>query len=130
MIVDNLTNKTAFLFAARSYTNINCTGREEFEQDLQRLKYIKRLLRRYKNTGAVKERLLVNHVISLYNTFETAAVCRLLFLRCDQDCWPALKTLLEFLNLMPEQLDPVNGAYVINSTIPRDMYLWKRFQDL
>jgi len=128
--MENVTTKNAYLFAAKWYTNEQCSGRDEFEQDLLRFKYIKRLLRRYKNSGHIKERLIVNHIISLYNTFDTAALCRLLFLRADADCWSALKTLLEFLNLMPEQLDPVDGRYIINTDIPRDATLWKRLQDL
>lgn len=128
--MDNLTSANAFVFALHTYTNTSCTGADEFNDDLQRIKYVKRLLRRYVKTGDIKERLLVNHVIGLYNVFTTEGMCRLLFLRVEPACWSALKTVLQFVNCMPDQLDPVNGRFIINSEIPTDQVLLDKLNAL
>ena len=75
--------------------------KEEFEDDLKRIKYVKRLLKRYKNTGVLKTHLILNHLTVLFNVFGEAAV-PLLFYNLEEDLWPAIKSFLMFLRRVPE----------------------------
>ena len=77
----------------------------ETEIGNRQLKYIKRLFNRYKEDGVIKERLILNHLISFYNVFENAAATRLLFFRVGKEYYPLLKTFLVYLNRMPEQVN-------------------------
>ena len=74
---------------------------DDFEKDLNIFRYIKRLLRRYKNGSGLKVHLLINHFIILYNIFGDAAT-PMLFYKLDKDLWPSLKTFIIFLNRFPE----------------------------
>ena len=69
---------------------------------MKRFKYIKRLFRKYEESGILKERLLLNHIIVLNNLFGAEASSTLLFFKTEREHWPALKGFLEFLNIMPE----------------------------
>ena len=86
-----------------NYVNPSCTGIEEFEEDFNKFKYIKRLFNRYESTGILRERLILNHVITLYNVFGNEPTTRMLFNRCDEKHYPILKTFLVFLNYCPEK---------------------------
>lgn len=119
----NLTNENFMLYAIKAYDNPNCKNAKEFYDDLATIKYIKRLLRRYKTKGAVVERLLLNHIIIFYNLFGVDAGTRILFLKLERSLWPILKTFLVFLNFMPERIDGINGTHIISSDIPIDMKL-------
>ena len=93
----------------------------EFEGDLKRTKYLKRLLRRYKVTKALKERLIINHIILLNNVFGPEATARILFFRIDEKDYDVLKTFLLFLNLLPEVVKGIRGRNIITDVIPVDM---------
>ena len=69
MIFNDLTAANFPLFAIKNYENPQAVTKEDFDKDLQHFKYIKRLLKRYKNTGELKTHLLLNHFIILYNIF-------------------------------------------------------------
>ena len=86
------------MYAIKNYDNPQCEGEKEFEDDLKRFKYIKRLLRRYYDTGVLKERLLLNHLIVLNNVFSMEAATTLLLYKIQPTYWPALKSFLIFLN--------------------------------
>ena len=101
-ILNNLTDGNFTLFAARYYENPHCLTEEEFEDDLKRFKYIKRLLRKYHDTGILKERLLLNHLIVLTNVFGTTACVTLLLYKIQEEYWPTLKSFLIFLNSITE----------------------------
>jgi len=75
--------------------------KDDFESDLKRIRYIKRLLKRYKNTGELKIHLIMNHLIILFNVFNEAAV-PLLFYNLEEDLWPIVKSFLVFLKRIPE----------------------------
>ena len=90
------------MYAIRHYDNPQCEGEKEFEDDLKRFKYIKRLLRRYYDTGVLKERLLLNHLIVLNNVFSMEAATTLLLYKIQPTYWPALKSFLIFLNSITE----------------------------
>lgn len=86
------------MYAIKHYDNPQCEGEKEFEDDLKRFKYIKRLLRRYYDTGVLKERLLLNHLIVLNNVFSVDVATTLLLYKIQPDYWPALKSFLIYLN--------------------------------
>ena len=86
------------MYAIRHYNNPQCEGEKEFDDDLKRFKYIKRLLRKFQDTGILKERLLLNHLIVLNNVFSMEAATTLLLYKIQPTYWPALKSFLIFLN--------------------------------
>tara|TARA_Y100000004_G_scaffold109498_1_gene122821 strand:+ start:349 stop:714 length:366 start_codon:yes stop_codon:yes gene_type:complete len=96
------TEKNIKTYAVENYTNKACLDQEEFWEDYNRIKYIKRLLGRYVKDGELKERLIINHLISFYNVFEISAANRMMFLKVDDECKSALKTFLIFLNYLPQ----------------------------
>ena len=101
MRFDELNESNYMLFAIKFYNNPQAVTRDDFESDLKRIRYIKRLLRRYKNTGELKIHLILNHVTILFNVFEEATV-PLLFYNLEKDLWPVIKSFLMFLNRIPE----------------------------
>lgn len=101
MRFDELNENNYLLFAIKFYDNPQSLTKEDFEDDLKRIKYVKRLLKRYKNTGVLKTHLILNHLIVLFNVFNDATVS-LLFYNLEKDLWPSLKSFLIFLNRVPE----------------------------
>lgn len=101
MRFDELNENNYLLFAIKFYDNPQAVTMEDFESDLKRIRYVKRLLKRYKNTGEIKTHLILNHLTILFNVFNDAAV-PLLFYNLDKDLWPAIKSFLLFLNRFPE----------------------------
>jgi hypothetical protein len=102
MIFDELNEENFLLFAARHYDNPQCLDTDEFYEDLNRFKYLKRLFGKYQKTGILQERLILNHLIILGNVFHISAATRMLFYKIDSDHWPILKTFLIYLNYLPE----------------------------
>jgi hypothetical protein len=92
------------MFAMKHYENPQCSSVEEFHEDMNRIKYLKRLLRKYKTTGVLRERLILNHIIIFYNIFGIEPATRLLFSRIEEDLHPYLKTFIVFLNNLPKQI--------------------------
>ena len=90
------------IYAAKNYDRPHIIS-SEFEDDLSRIKYVKRLFRKYRQTGEFKERLILNHIIVLYNLFGEATT-KMLFYKVDEECWDILVTFLVYLNLMPEHI--------------------------
>jgi hypothetical protein len=101
MIFDRLTDDNFLIFAIKNYENPQAVTKEDFDKDLNHFKYIKRLLKRYKNTGELKTHLLLNHFIILYNIFGDAAT-PMLFFKVQDDLWSCMKTFILFLNKLPE----------------------------
>lgn len=101
MLFNELNEDNFLLFAIKNYENPQAVTKEDFEKDLNHFKYIKRLLRRYKNTGVLKTHLLINHFIILYNIFGDATT-PMLFFKIDKDLWSYMKTFVVFLNRLPE----------------------------
>ena len=89
------------MYAIKKYTNPQCTNIDEFNEDLNRIKYIKRLLGRYNTKGNLKERLILNHIIIMNNVFGTHACSRILFYKLEPKFHSYLKTFLHFLNYLP-----------------------------
>ena len=101
MIFTELTEENFLLFAIKNYENPQAVTKEDFDKDLNHFKYIKRLLKRYKNTGQLKTHLLLNHFIILYNIFGEAAT-PMLFFKIEKDLWSSMKTFVMFLGKLPE----------------------------
>ena len=117
-----LTNENFLMYAIKHYDNPSCSGLKEFDDDLKRLRYIKRLLGRYKATGDIKERLVINHLVVMYNVFGVDATTNMLFFKIQERFWPELKTFLVFLNYMPEQLN-LKGQLVKSADIALDQHI-------
>ena len=96
-----LNESNYLLFAIKFYDNQKSVTREDFESDLKRIRYVKRLLKRYQNNGELKVHLILNHLIILFNVFNEATV-PLLFYNLDEELWPAIKSFLIFLNRVSE----------------------------
>ena len=101
MRFDELNEGNYLLFAIKFYNNPQAVTKEDFDEDLKRIRYIKKLLRKYKKDGILKSHLLLNHLIVLFNVFNDATV-PLLFYTLDKELWPSLKSFLLFLNRFPE----------------------------
>ena len=97
-----LTESNYIRFAMNAYDNPYCTGVREFEEDLARTVYLKRLFRKYRKSGILRERLILNHIIVFCNVFGVEAGVRLLFHRTDADLHYILKTFLVFLGYLPD----------------------------
>lgn len=101
MIFNELNEENFLLFAIKNYDNPQAVTREDFERDLNHFKYIKRLLKRYQNTGQLKVQLILNHFIVLYNVFGEAAT-PMFFYKIEKELWPPIKSFIIFLNKLPE----------------------------
>ena len=121
MKFDDLNEKNFLLYAMKEYNNPQCVDIDEFNDDLKKIKYIKRLLNQYISEGNLKERLLLNHIIVFFNVFTTKAATRILFYKMEEEFWPMLKTFLFYLNYMPEdKIESINGREILVTDIPMD----------
>jgi hypothetical protein len=107
MINVELTHKTFVLYAAKKYYNPTCIDSEEFYNDLKRFRYVKRLLNRYKETGELSERLILNHLIVIFNCWGYESGIEMLALKISPDHWDALKPFFVFLKAI--KADEITG---------------------
>tara|TARA_E500000318_G_scaffold47668_1_gene44878 strand:- start:392 stop:784 length:393 start_codon:yes stop_codon:yes gene_type:complete len=98
----NLNEQNFLLYAMKHYTNPQCSSIEDFNEDLNRIKYLKRLFGRYHQKGILKERLILNHIIILGNIFGPTNAARILFFKIDEELHSYLKSFLLYLNYIPE----------------------------
>lgn len=114
-IFDELNARNFKLFASHHYNNPECLDVEEFKQDLNRFKYLKRLLKRYELTGELQERLILNHIIVLYNVFGISACNKMMWFKINEEHWHYIKPFLVFLNYLPEdeKVDVVLDPYIV-----------------
>ena len=103
-IFDDLNEKNYLHFAMKYYDNRQCTSIEEFNEDLNKIKYVKRLFNRFLETGELRTNLILNHLIVIYNVFENEAATRMLFFRVEKKFYSILKPFLIFLNRLPEKV--------------------------
>ena len=120
MKFDDLNEKNFLLYAMQHYENPQCVEVEEFNDDLKKIKYIKRLFNQYAIEGVLKERLLLNHIIVFYNVFSVEAATRILFYKLEEEFWPMLKTFLFYLNFLPDTIESINGRTILTTEIPMD----------
>ena len=97
---ENIKTENVMMFAIKHYDNPQCEGEKEFHDDMKRFKYIKRLLRKHNDSGVLKERLLLNHIIILNNLFGPEACVTLLLFKVQREYWGTLKSFLLFLNIL------------------------------
>jgi hypothetical protein len=115
-----LGESTFLLYAAKYYDNPHCSDIAEFEEDLKRFQYLRKLFGRYKQTGELKERLILNHLIILYNCFGLETT-NMLFMKLDEyhEC---LKPFVEYLNFMSETIEYDNKK-IHNRHIKPDVFI-------
>ena len=114
---ENLNEENFIMYAMKCYTSSHCIM-SEFEGDIKRTKYLKRLFRKYKITKSLKERLILNHIILLNNVFGPEATARILFYKIDERDYDILKTFLSYLNILPDEVKGINGKDLDISIIP------------
>jgi hypothetical protein len=117
---DDLNEDNFLMYAVKCYTSPHCIL-SEFEGDIKRTKYLKRLFRRYKVTKIIKERLILNHIILLNNVFGTEATARILFYKTDERDYDILKTFLSYLNIAPDVVYGIRGKNILVAEIPLDI---------
>ena len=120
MSFDDLSNENVMIYAMKVYDKPNCIM-SEFKEDMKRFNYLKRLFRRYSKVGEMRERLVLNHLVVLYNVFGIEAATRLLFFKMAKSDYSALKTYLLFLSCMPDVVRGIKGQDIISSEISVDM---------
>jgi hypothetical protein len=119
---DDLNDDNFLIYAMKSYVSPHCIM-SEFEGDMKRTKYLKKLFRRFKASGDLKERLILNHIILIYNVFDAESATRILFYRTDERDYDILKTFLIYLGIMPDVVRGVNGKNIISADIPVDLHI-------
>jgi hypothetical protein len=116
LLNQKLSEDNFVLYAMHHYDNPQCHSIQEFDEDLKKFLYLKKLITRYKINSELRERLIINHIIVLYNVFGDAAT-KMLFYKIDKKYWDVLATVLLYLNRMPEQIPDTD---VKLSDIPLD----------
>jgi len=96
------------MYTMKMYTNPQCENMEEFREDMNRIKYIKRLLGKYEKNGSLRTRLILNHLIVLNNVFGAESSCRILFYKIDDNFHSYLKSFLSYLQYLPYDIPEVN----------------------
>jgi hypothetical protein len=119
MSFDDLNNDNIMMYAMKAYDRPNCIM-SEFKDDMKRFNYLKRLFLRYRKIGELREQLVLNHLVVLYNVFGPEVTSRMLFFKMSKDDYPALKTYLLFLSIMPEKIRGIKGHDITSSDIPVD----------
>jgi len=102
-LFDKLTVKNFSAFALQNYDDPQCSDIAEFQEDLRRFRYFKRLLHRYHEAGELRERLMLNHLITIFNVFGYDASMRMLEFKIKEDSyWPSIKTMLLYLGYIED----------------------------
>lgn len=118
MKIDIIDDETFLLFAAKSYYNPRCNSTEDFYEDLERIKYIKRLISRYREGGTLSNRLLMNHIIILGNSFTIPGSLAMLEFKISKEDWPVLKPFLLYLNyITSEQYSDIIPDYNVTESL-------------
>ena len=121
-MLDDLNDDNFLIYAMKAYSSPHCIM-SEFESDIKRTKYLKKLFRRYKATKELKERLILNHLILLYNVFGAEAATRILFYKIDERDYDILKTFLIYLSYMPDKVVGIKGKTIQSSDILIDLHI-------
>ena len=112
-----LNNDNIMLYCAKHYENPHCTGIDYFNDDLNHVKYLKRLFNRYQKGDELKINLIFNHLILLYNVFDNQAITKVLFHRINEEHWPILKPCLIALSRLPETIIGVSEKHKTINTV-------------
>jgi len=121
-LFDKLTAKNFNAYAMKHYDDPQCEDIEDFQEDLRRFRYLKRLLHRYHENGELRERLMLNHIICLFNVFGFEPCMRMLNFKIkDKTHWSSIKTMLIYLGLIKEDW---------MAEVPLDNILIERLREL
>lgn len=120
MSFDNLTTDNIMLYLAKAYDKPNCLM-SEFTDDMKRFNYLKRLFQRYRKYNELREQLVLNHLVVIYNVFGPEVSARALFFKVAKEDYSALKTYLLFLNCMPDKVKGIKEQDILSSDIGVDM---------
>lgn len=126
---ENLTNNNIELFAIKCYDSPNAI-KSEFENDFRHIKYIKKLLRKYKSSKGIKERLILNHIICLANVFGVRETSRILFFYLEEKDYCVLKTFLLFLSYLPDVVYGIKGRNINTKSYEIDKELLVKLQEI
>jgi len=126
----DLNKENIDIFSETSYRNPQCLSYEDFYEDMNRVKYVKRLFNKYNRGGEIKTRLILNHIIAFYNVFENRDATRILFFKMEENYWPLLKTFLLYLSYMPEIVHGVNGRNIMSDDINIDVSIFRELEDI
>jgi len=130
MNFEDVNENNFLMYSMKYYENPQCLSEQDFHNDLKIIKYIKRLLNRYKKTNELKIRLMLNHLIMLGNVFPIEVLTRILFLKIPNEYWSELKTFLIYLKYMPDEVDSVNGGKIISSNIGINLEIAKELRKI
>jgi len=125
----DLNEDTFMMYAIKAYNKPVCIM-SEFEEDIKRIKYVKRLIKKYLDKGEFRERLILNHIIILGNTFGVESTVKILFYKLDKEYYPVLKTCLMFLNYMPKVIRGINGKDIHSGDIVIDLEIGKKLRTI
>ena len=125
----NLTEENIILYCMKAYDKPS-RSMSEFEEDIKRIKYLNRLFSRYMKYGNIKENLVLNHLVILYNVFGVEAGTRILFYRIHEDHYSILKTFLVFLSVMPDVVKGIRGNDIVSSDILLDQNVVRILRNL
>ena len=117
---EDLNNENFIIYAMKAYDKPNCLM-SEFKEDMKKFNYLKRLFHKYRKTGELKEQLVLNHLVVLYNVFGPEPTTRMLFYRMAKEDYVTLKTYLIFLDAMPNVVKGIRGVDIRSSDIEVDM---------
>ena len=119
---EDLNNENFIIYAMKAYDRPNCLM-SEFKEDMKKFNYLKRLFHKYRKTGELKEQLVLNHLVVIYNVFGPEPATRMLFYRMAKEEYSVLKTYLIFLNSMPTVIKGIRGQDIRSSDIEVDMVI-------
>ena len=127
---EKLTNDNFLIYAAKHYDNPQCHSTEEFIDDLKRIKYIKKLITKYVESGELKDRLILNHLIILNNVFGAIHLPRILFLKMG-DQFQYIKPFLILLDILPVKIYNIsNNEFIDLDTVPLDETIVKKLREI
>jgi len=116
MNYEKLTNENYLVFCAQHYNGKRYYTTEEFVEDLNRVKYIKKLITRYIENNDLKERLILNHIIILNNCFGPDVLCKILYLKLKHQM-RFIKPFLILLNVLPDKIYNVGDEETIDTDL-------------
>jgi len=118
-----LNENNVFNYQMKSYDNPQCHSMEEFLDDMKRIKYVKRLFHKYHTKGLLKERLIINHLVILFNVLGNVPCSRILFLKIDKNQHYILASFLHFLHKLPKEVKGIEGRTINLEEIVLDKYI-------
>jgi hypothetical protein len=132
-LFEKLNDDNFYIYAAKNYINPTCIDIKEFDKDLQIFAYINKLFSRFEKTNRLSERLLLNHIIILYNVFNAEACTRMLFYKTQEKFYPQIKTILLFLGKISDSPNKIylnHKPEVDYSVIELDLNLAQKLKEL